>query len=107
MIDYDGRRFVRPDDDSGTVARYHQAGDVVWAEVAGGGVSRGFTAGTADADGTLRMGYAIVLADGELVCGHSVATPGRTEDGRIRLREEWQRFRPQASTGISFIEEAR
>ena len=105
MIDYEGRRFSRPDDESGTVAVYHQAGDVVWAEVTGGQVERGFTAGTADRDGTLRMGYAIVLAGGELLCGHSVSTPGRTTDGRLQLREQWQRYRPQPSAGVSFIEE--
>jgi hypothetical protein len=107
VIDYEGRRFVRPGDESGTVAVYHQSGAVVWAEVAGGRVERGFTAGTADPDGTLRLGYAIVLAGGELLCGHSVSTPGRTADGRLQLREQWQRFRPEPAAGVSFIEELR
>jgi hypothetical protein len=105
VIDYDGRKFRKPDDDTGTVAVYHQRGDVVWGEFAGGEVRRGSTAGIREPDGTLRMGYTMVLASGEVVCGHTVNTPEVAEDGRIRLHEAWERYGPHAATGISYIEE--
>jgi len=105
MIDYDGRRFRKPRDSSGTVAVYHQDGDVVWAEFAGGDVRRGHLAGRCEPDGTLHMGYTMVLAAGEIVCGHTVNTPEPAGDGRVRLREVWERYGPRAATGVSYLEE--
>lgn len=105
MIDYDGRKFRKPDGDIETVAVYHQQGDVVWGEFAGGEIRLGWTAGTREPDGTLRMGYTMVFANGEVVCGHTVNTPEVAEDGRFRLREVWERYGPHAATGISYIEE--
>ena len=105
MIDYDGRRFRKPGDDSGAVAVYHQDGDVVWVEVAGGEVRRGSLTGTRSQDGTLHLGYTIVLATGDLICGRTVNTPEVTHDGRIRLHENWERYAPQAAVGQSYLEE--
>ncbi|SDN96940.1 hypothetical protein [Actinacidiphila guanduensis] len=104
-VDYEGRRFRQPGDDAGTVAVYHQQDDLVWGEVAGGRVRRGWTAGTRNPDGTLSMGYTIVFATGEVVCGRSENTPELTGDGRLRLRETWERYGPHAATGVSYIEE--
>jgi hypothetical protein len=106
VIDYDGRRFRLAGDDAAAVAVYHQDGDVVWAEVAGGTVRRGSLAGV-NSDGTLHLGYTIVLASGEVVCGHTVNTPEVGADGRVRLREAWQRFRPVAASGVSYLDELR
>jgi hypothetical protein len=106
MIDYDGRRFRKADDDTGTIAVYHQDGDAVWGEIAGGEV-RGAIAGTRKPNGTLHLGYTVVLAEGEVVCGHTVNTPELDDSGHVRLREEWERHVPQAATGISYLEEVR
>lgn len=103
MIDYNGRRFGKPG--SAAVAVYHQDGDVVWAEFAGGEVRRGAVTGTCGQDGTLHMGYTIVFADGNVVCGRTVNTPEVTESGRLRLHEAWERYGPHAATGVSYIEE--
>ncbi|WUH91712.1 hypothetical protein OG900_17415 [Streptomyces sp. NBC_00433] len=105
MIDYDGRRFRAPDGDTATEAVYHQQDDFVWGEVAGGAIRRGWTAGTRGPDGTLSMGYTLVFASGEVVCGRSVNTPELTDDGRVRLHEAWERYGPHAATGVSYIEE--
>lgn len=105
MIDYDGRRFRKPGDTSGTVAVYHQQGDVVWAEFAGGEVCRGSIAGVREPDGTLRMGYTMVLTNGEVVCGRTLNTPIVTADGLLRLRESWERYGPHAGSGVSYLEE--
>jgi hypothetical protein len=105
VIDYDGRRFRKTGSEAHAVAVYRQDGDVVWAELAGGEVRRGAIAGTQDSDGTLHMGYTLVLATGEVICGRTVNTPEFAGDGRIRLREEWERYGPHAATGVSYLEE--
>jgi hypothetical protein len=105
MIDYNGRRFRKPGDTSGTVAVYHQQGDVVWADFSGGDVRRGSIAGIRQSDGTLRLGYTMVLTSGEVICGHSLNTPIATTDGLLRLRESWERYGPHACTGVSYLEE--
>lgn len=103
MINYDGRRFRKPGSD--TIAVYHQDSDIVWVEFAGGEVRRGSITGTCAPDGTLHLGYTMVLAGGEVVCGRTVNTPEVSENGRIRLREVWERYGPHADTGVSYIEE--
>lgn len=105
MIDYNGRRFRKPDSDPHTVAEYHQEGDLVWADFSGGSVRRGSIAGTSTPDGTLHMGYTMVLTNGDVVCGRTVNTPEYTVEGRLRLREEWERFGPHAAAGTSYIDE--
>jgi hypothetical protein len=105
VIDYDGRRFRAAGADTGTTAEYHQDGDIVWADFAGGDVRRGSLAGTRAPDGTLHLGYTMVLATGEVVCGRTVSTPEVTEGGRVRLREMWERYGPAAATGVSYLEE--
>jgi len=109
MIDYEGRRFrkVVRDASEVPVARYHQAGDLVWAEFAGGDVRRGSLAGTCTDDGTVTFSYSMVLERGEIVSGRSVNTPQVLDDGRIRLHEAWQRYGDHAESGISYLEEVR
>ena len=108
MINYDGRRFRKAGaGDGAAVAVYRQDGDVVWAEFAGGEVRRGSVAGTQKPNGTLHLGYTMVLATGEVICGRTVNTPELADDGRLRLREVWERYGPHAATGISYLEEVR
>jgi hypothetical protein len=104
-IDYEGRRFRRSGGGDGTVARYRQDGDLVWAEFTGGKVRRGAITGTCEPGGTLRLAYTMVLVTGEVISGHTVNTPERAPDGRLLLREEWQRYGEHAATGISYLEE--
>lgn len=107
MIDYDGRRFRTAGGGDGTIARYRQDGDLVWADFAGGQVRCGAVTGTCDADGTLRLAYVMVLSGGELICGQTVTTPQQDADGRLTLREQWQRYGPNAAAGITYLEEVR
>jgi hypothetical protein len=109
-VDYDGRVFrsTAKETAAGSAApigRYHQRGDLVWAEFSGGAVRLGRLAGTCAPDGTLRLVYGQVLADGRVVAGECVSTPEWLADGRLRLREEWHRFDSADSTGVSYIEE--
>lgn len=104
-INYDGRLFRKADGGDGTVARYRQDGDLVWAEFAGGKVRRGTVTGTCSPEGTLRLAYTMVLTTGEVISGFTVNVPRRQTDGRLVLREEWQRFGEHADSGVSYLEE--
>jgi hypothetical protein len=110
-IGYEGRVFgsaapeTADSGGSGPVGHYHQDGDVVWAEFAGGRVVRGTLVGTCDRDGVLRLAYCQLLDDGSAVAGRCTSRPTVLDDGRIRLHEHWERFGPHAGTGVSVIEE--
>jgi hypothetical protein len=108
-IRYDNRTFTVADADGRDVpmARYHQDGDVVWAEFAGGKVRRGSLAGTCAPDGVLRLAYCMVLEGGDVISGRCVSTPTVLADGRIRLAEQWERYGPHGTTGLSYLEEVR
>lgn len=105
MISYEGRRFRNPEADDGVVARYHQHGDLVWAHFAGGRVRRGSITGLCDRQGVLQLTYTMVLADGAVIAGSARSTPEHTGPGPLRLREEWERYGPNGSSGISYLEE--
>src|SRR3982751_229472 len=109
MIDYDGRVFRSTAAETagaggaGPTGHYHQRGDLVWAEFAGGRVRRGSLTGTCGPDGVLTLAYCQVLDDGEVTGGVCTSHPETLADGRVRLREHWHRF--DGSTGVSVIEE--
>lgn len=104
---YDGRRFraVKLDGEPAPVAHYRQAGDLIWAEFTGGDVRQGHLTGRCAPDGTLEIGYAMVLASGDVVAGFCVSIPEALPDGRIRLHERFRRFTPALLEGNSIIEE--
>jgi hypothetical protein len=111
-IDYDGRVFRSSAAETAIgvdtpIGYYHQQGELVWAEFAGGAVRIGRLTGVRRSDGTIRFVYGQVLTDGRLVAGECVSTPELLPDGRVRLREQWRRFDDAASTGVSYIEETR
>jgi hypothetical protein len=105
VIDYDGRRFRLAGGGDGTISRYRQDGDLVWAEFSGGRVRRGTVTGTCASDGTLRLAYTMVLTTGEVIAGSTVNTPETDADGRLVLREQWERYGENAASGISYLEE--
>ena len=106
-FDYDGRAFRPGDEDPAysPVARYHQNGDLVWGEFAGGHVRHGALVGTCAPDGTLEFSYCMVRDSGEVISGHCRSTPRLLDNGRIRLDEQWERFTPHPANGLSYLEE--
>jgi hypothetical protein len=105
VFSYDGRRF-RPEGEAGPVLIYRQDGNLLWAEIpAGRGVRRGSLTGLCAADGAFDYAYCMVLDDGAVVAGRCHGTPIRRRGGGIRIREEWERFAPEAATGVSYLEE--
>lgn len=105
MISYEGRLFRKVGANDGVLARYRQDGDLVWANFTGGKVRRGAVTGTCSEDGTLRLAYTMVLNTGEVISGHTVNVPRSQSDGRLVLREEWQRYGEHSASGVSYLEE--
>lgn len=111
MIDYNGRTFRSAAAETagaggnGPIGHYHQVGEVVWAEFAGGKVVRGTLVGSCDADGVLHLAYCQLLDGGQAVAGSCTSVPTVLGDGRIRLHEHWERFGRASATGVSVIEE--
>jgi len=109
--DYDGRVFrAVANSDSGevgdgTVFRYHQDGDVVWADYGGGQILHGHLLATIDAQGCLDMRYHHVNRDGALMTGICRSTPECLADGRYRLHETWRWTSGDGSEGTSVLEE--
>ena len=111
---YDGRVFHPADTGGGADAaqppgerptgRYHQDGELVWADFSGGSLRVGRLVGVAAPDGTIDAAYCQVMADGEVVAGRCVSRPTPLPGGRIRLAEHWVRH--DGSTGVSYIDEA-
>jgi hypothetical protein len=107
-LNYDGRRFAPADGvagESSRVAVYRQDGDLLWGEFSGGRVRRGALTGNCAPDGTLDFAYCMVFDGGQIVSGRCHSAPTVLEDGRIRLHEEWERYGPDGSRGMSSIEE--
>lgn len=111
-VSLDGLSFGAPDAEGRArpghaVGRYHQDGDLVWAEFSGGPVRHGSLAGTLRPDGVLEAAYCQVMTDGAVVSGRTTSHLERLDDGRIRVREQWRRFGEHEATGVSYIEELR
>jgi hypothetical protein len=108
MVNYDGRRFSSSAAETAVggrtpVGHYHQSGDLVWAEFAGGAVRTGRLVGSCDADGVIEAAYVQVLEGGDLAAGRMTSLPHLLPDGRVRLEERWQR--DDGSSGTSWIEQ--
>jgi hypothetical protein len=101
-LNYDGRRFS-PSGSPASVGRYHQDGDLVWAEFDGPTVRAGRLVGTCQPDGVIVASYCYLTPDGEPIAGSCVSTPTVLDDGRIKLAEQWRRL--DGSVGVSEIEE--
>jgi hypothetical protein len=108
---YDGKRFrsvanaANGEVGAETVFHYHQDGDVVLADYAGGQIRKGALVARVDAAGVLDMRYAHVNERGELATGECRSVPERLADGRLRLHETWQWTSGDRSSGTSVIEE--
>lgn len=109
VVDYHGRRFrpagqaPRPDSGPTSTGRYHQDGDLVWAEFSGAEIRAGRLVGRCRPDGTIDAAYCWVTHRGETMAGSCVSSPTRLPDGRLRLTERWRRL--DGSVGVSYVEE--
>ena len=110
-IDYGGRVFAsvantaNGDVGGETVFHYHQDGDLVWADYAGGAVRKGHLLGTVGDDGALAFTYHHMRTDGRAMTGECRSTLTVLADGRYRLEEDWRWTCGDGSRGRSTIEE--
>ena len=111
MIDYDNRKFVSVENSatgevsSETTFHYHQKGDLVWAEYAGGAIVFGSLIAKVAENDVLDARYQHLNRQGELMTGKCLSEPEILPDGRIRLREKWQWTSGDLSKGESIVEE--
>lgn len=110
-INYNGRIFrsasnsAEGEVDARTIFRYHQQGDMVWAEYAGGKIRFGQIIGVVLPDEKLELRYQHINENGELMTGICLSTPEVLQDGRLRLHEAWQWTCGDRASGESIVEE--
>jgi len=86
-----------------TLFHYHQDGDIVSAEYEGGSIVKGHLIAKVLSDGKLDMRYHHVNCNGGIMIGKCLSTPEIMEDGRIKLKEQWQWLSGDMSEGYSEI----
>ncbi|KAJ6445171.1 antigenic cell wall galactomannoprotein [Purpureocillium lavendulum] len=113
-ISFDGKTFRSKSNTANgevgaeTTFHYHQDGNVVWAQYAGGSVVRGsLIAVVAEGSSKLDMRYHHVNRDGKLMTGRCVSRPEVLPDGRLRMHETWKWTSGDESSGESIVEEVR
>lgn len=110
-IHYEGKSFRAVSNSesgevsSATIFRYHQKGNMFWAEYSGGEVLRGYMPGVAQPDGTLEFHYQHLNADIKVRIGKCRSTPEILTNGKIRLHEKWQWLDGDHQIGTSIVEE--
>ena len=113
VINYNNRKFasVRNSEtgevSSDTIFHYHQKGDLVWAEYAGGEVVFGTLIAKVLENDCLEMRYQHLNEQGELMTGVCKSMPEVLENGKIRLHEKWQWKSGDFSKGESIVEEIK
>lgn len=88
-----------------TLFHYHQDGNIVTAEYEGGSIVKGHLIAKVQDDGKLDMRYHHMNCNGDLMIGKCLSTPEIMEDGRIKLKEQWQWLSGDRSEGYSEIVE--
>jgi hypothetical protein len=112
-INYDNRAFKSvSNSESGevsseTIFHYHQKGNLVWAEYAGGEIVFGNLIAKIINGDSLEMRYQHLNKQGELMTGKCFSKPEILPDGRIRLYEKWQWTCGDFSNGESVVEEVK
>ena len=113
MVHYQGKKFttvsntVNGETSEQTIFHYHQEGNIVFANYAGGKVAKGHLIGLVSSEGKIDMVYHQINDKGEIMTGKCVATPEILPDGRIRLHEIWQWTSGNLSSGTSITEEIK
>ena len=108
---YDGRKLAvisntgKGDMRPGQIFEYRQDGARVWSVYNSNEARFGSLVASVDAEGKLDVRYQQLDPNGTPRTGRCVTTPERMEDGRLRLREEWQWTNGDGSRGETVLEE--
>jgi hypothetical protein len=87
------------------IFHYKQLGAILTCSYEGEHIIKGQLMGLVDEDGRIQMRYHQINSRGELMTGICISKPERMENGKIRLREEWQWTSGDKSKGNSILEE--
>lgn len=87
------------------IFHYHQTGAILTCSYEGHNIIKGQLMGLVDEEGSIQMRYHQVNNRGVLMTGTCSSKPERMENGKIRLREEWQWTSGDKSKGNSVLEE--
>lgn len=108
-INYDGKIFIpkmnteNGEVDGETVFRYHQNGEILWAEYDGGEIIRGHIIGAVSQQGLLDFYYQHINKKGQVKIGKCHSIPKLMEDGKLEMHEEWQCLNGNQSSGSSVL----
>jgi len=91
--------------DEYTIFNYHQEGERVWADYAGGTIVRGNLIALRSTDGTLNMYYQHINTENQIMIGKCVSTPSLNSEGKLQFDESWQWLNGDRSEGKSVIVE--
>ena len=110
-MDYNNKKF-RPVESTEngetteeTIFEYKQNGNILTSEYKGGQIIRGHLIGLVDKKGNIDMRYHQVNKKGELMTGICTSKPELTQNGKIRLHENWKWTSGDKSSGKSILEE--
>lgn len=110
-MDYNNRKF-RPisNSDNGEVSsdmifHYKQIGTILTCKYEGTKILKGHLIGLVDKNGHIQMNYHQINHDHILMTGVCKSKPELMENGKIRLKEEWQWTSGDKSKGKSILEE--
>ena len=111
MINYNGKVFrtvsntPNGETSSDTRFAYHQNGNLLTCNYAGGQIEVGHLIGIVKEDGSIDMRYHQINTDHQIMTGICTSTPEIMKNGKIRLHENWKWTSGDCSSGTSIIEE--
>jgi hypothetical protein len=88
-----------------TIFEYKQIDNILTSEYKGGKILKGHLIGLVDKNGNIEMRYHQINEKGELMTGICHSKPELTENGKIRLYENWKWTSGDMSSGKSILEE--
>lgn len=88
-----------------TLFYYHQSGNIMWADYAGGEIKKGNIIGTVRSNGELEFYYQHINLRNELRIGKCHSIPHILNNGKIELSEKWQWLNGDKSQGSSIVRE--
>lgn len=110
-ICYDGKRFCpKVNTENGevngeTIFYYHQRGNELWSEYAGGEIRKGYIVGIVAENGELDFYYQHINTQNQIRAGKCHSVPKMLENGKIELSEEWHWLNGDMSKGSSVVTE--
>ena len=86
-----------------TIFEYKQIGNILTSEYSGGQIVRGHLIGLVDDNGKIEMSYHQVNTKGDLMTGICFSEPKLTDNGKIKLYENWKWTSGNRSSGKSVL----